>query len=102
TAEMFQYQGVEDGESWQENEREKTMYLSSQPGGTYSLRLQVEREKPEQPVLLRVRVEQGVVRFISWLVMVGALTLVPLLVGVWHLFFEYLRWQQSNCTQPSE
>lgn len=95
-AEVYYYYGVEDGEAWQEAEREQTIYLSAQPEGTYSLRLQVEREKPEHPVRVRVRVEQGVVRFLSWLLLAAVLTIPALLVAVWHLFFEHLRWQASN------
>src|SRR5262249_38494221 len=65
-AEVAHYQGVEDGEAWSEGEREKTVYLSAQPAGKYSLRLEFEREKTQQPVLATVRVEQGVGRLLNW------------------------------------
>ncbi len=101
-AEMGYYQGVEDGESWTEDEREKTVYLSALPGGTYSLRLEVVPEKPGQEVRVRVVVEQSVMRLVTWLLTVLGLSLLPILVGLYHLFFEHRRWQESNCVATSE
>lgn len=100
--EVGHYAGVEDGESWQDDEREHTVMLSAQAGGNYSLRLEVVPEKPEVGAMVRVRVEQGVVRLITFLLTILGLSVIPVGVGLYHLYFEYLRWQESNCTGSSE
>jgi hypothetical protein len=88
--------GVEDGEAWSEGSRSAEQVLSAQPAGTYSLKLEVEREKAEVTGPLTVRVEQGVSRFRNWVLVLLALLAVPVGVGVFHLMFEVKRWQNSD------
>ena len=78
------------------------MYLSAQPAGTYSLRLEVVPEKPGQTYLVRVRVEQGVLRFVPWLLTLLGLSVIPVCVVLYQMFFEHLRWQESNVVGQTE
>ena len=52
--------------------------------------------RPEAPpVMVHVLVEQGVGRFWTWLLAVLALAVIPVLVGLYHFWFERRRWQDS-------
>jgi hypothetical protein len=90
------WQGVEDGESWTEDEREKSEYLSAVPKGKYILRLELLGEHPQQPTKIHVRIEQGVARFWPWLVALLVVSLVPGAVLICHLVFNNKRWQNSS------
>lgn len=100
--ELGMYVGVEDGEAWSEDIRKRTIYLSAQPAGQYSMRLEVVPEKPGQTFLLSVQVEQGVQRLVPWFFVVGALSVIPVCVGLYHIFFEQQRWQESNLAGAAE
>src|SRR5439155_22137112 len=56
---LTHYKGTEDGEAWTEGEHTDTIYLSSQPAGQYSLKLEVDKEQPGLTGPVTVRVEQG-------------------------------------------
>src|SRR5205807_357648 len=84
---MARESGVEDGESWTEGDTVTTTTVSAQPGGTYSLKLEVEREHGELAGPLTVRVEQGVSRGINRLLTLAGLLAIPVGVGIYHLFF---------------
>jgi Zn finger protein HypA/HybF involved in hydrogenase expression len=94
--EVAYYHGVDEGEAWNEGSKEATTYLSAQPAGTYTLRLEVEREKPQLPASLTVRIEQGVPHVLHWVLALGALAVVPVLVGIYHFYFESQRWKDSD------
>jgi len=88
--------GVDEGESWQEGSREDSAYLSAQPAGKYSLRLEVERDKGQNPERLRIKVEQGAARLWDWLLALILLSVLPLGVGLYHLVFDIQRWKDSQ------
>lgn len=90
------YHGVDDGESWSEGNRTQTVFLSSLPAGTYTLRLEGQWEHWEQPPPpLTVKIEQGVTHGLYWLLALAALTAVPIFVFFRKVGFEGRRWKDS-------
>jgi hypothetical protein len=89
------YQGVEDGESWTEGSKEDDKTLSALPAGKYILRLEAQWEKWQQPMPVTVTVEQGATRGINFIFALIALSIVPVLVLIWHGIFESRRWSES-------
>ncbi|HYH63709.1 MAG TPA: DUF4178 domain-containing protein, partial [Urbifossiella sp.] len=87
--------GVEDGETWTEGDRRGSAYVTAQPPGKYSLRLEVDREQlRDEP--LTVTVEQGASNGGVWLMTLLGIVAVPLVTGVCHLVFVSRRWQNSD------
>lgn len=93
---LSRYSGTEDGEAWTEGETETSEYLSAQPAGEYSLRLEVERENPQATLPLTVKVEQGSAHGGTWLIALLLLVLVPVGVGIYHIVFVMKRWQNAD------
>ncbi|MBX9579144.1 MAG: DUF4178 domain-containing protein [Gemmataceae bacterium] len=93
---LTRYSGVEDGEAWTEGDTEGRKYLSAQPAGEYSLRLEVERENPQATLPLTVKVEEGAAHAGPWLLALLALVLVPIGVGIYHLAFVLKRWENAD------
>jgi hypothetical protein len=94
---MESYHGVEDGESWSEGDPEQAAYLPALPEGRYTLRLEAQWENWNQPTppQFSVRVEQGVPRLANLLLLLVALSLIPLLFAFRHFSFERRRWADS-------
>lgn len=92
------YHGVEDGEAWTEGGQAGETYISALPEGTYTMRLEVQWEKWNQPTppQVTVRVEQRVARGINFLLTLVALSLLPIYVLYKHIKFESRRWQDSQ------
>jgi hypothetical protein len=88
--------GVEDGETWTAGSRQGQEFVSAQPPGEYSLRLEVEKEKQQFAGPLTVRVEQGAANAGLWLLTLIGLLLAPAVVGVYHIVFVSRRWQNSD------
>lgn len=90
------YSGVEDGDSWSEGNPVQDVYLSALPAGTYTLRLEAQWEKWQQPPPpLNVQIEQSVPRFSN---LVWALALVsawPIIILLLSRSFEGRRWKDS-------
>jgi hypothetical protein len=115
-AELGYFHGVEDGESWTEDSREESVYVSSPPSGTYLLRLEAigDRDRTIQTggvppivrpggqggqgsqVTLHVVVEQGVPRFWPWFITFVVISIVPIGVVIYHIWFEKRRWYGSS------
>jgi len=94
---MERYHGVDDGESWSEGSPVQTDYLAALPEGRYTLRLEAQWENwngPEPPQF-SVRIEQGVPRFVNLLLVLVALSIIPLLAAWRHFSFERRRWADS-------
>lgn len=94
---MEYYHGVEDGESWSEGDAEQAAYLPALPEGRYTMRLEAQWENWNQatPPQISVRVEQGVPRLLNLLLLLIALSLIPLLFAFRHFSFERRRWADS-------
>src|SRR5215213_115484 len=94
---MESYSGVEDGESWSEGDREQTVYLPALPEGRYTMRLEAQWENWNQaaPPQLTVKVEQGVPRLMNMILLLVALSILPVLAAIRHFGFERRRWADS-------
>lgn len=90
------YHGVDDGESWSEGSNRSSEYLSAVPKGSYQLRLEFQREKPQAPLTVGVRVRQDVPRLLYWFLTLLLISLLPGLVLIYHLYFESQRWKDSD------
>ncbi len=89
------YQGVEDGESWTEGAQTDSAYTSAMPGGRYILRLEGQWEKWQSPATVNIRVEQNVTHGINFLIALIVLSIVPVLMAIYHIGFERRRWSES-------
>jgi hypothetical protein len=111
------YEGVDAGERWDEGSKDKSIYLTSLPAGTYTLRINAYFDKaavgrkPNQPFFggggafgqlppqltsFDLKVEQGHPQFWHLLVAVGLLAIVPFIVWLVSKSFETRRWANSN------
>ena len=89
------YQGVEDGESWSEGGQKDSAYTSAMPGGRYILRLEGQWERWSQPAAVSIRIEQNVTHGFNLLLALVALSIAPILMGIYHIGFERRRWSES-------
>ncbi|HEY0545023.1 MAG TPA: DUF4178 domain-containing protein [Pyrinomonadaceae bacterium] len=93
--EIEYYHGVEDGESWSEGRTNADATLSALPAGKYTLRLEAQWEKWQQPMPVTIRIEQGTTRGVNFILALIALSIIPLFVMIWHIVFEKRRWSES-------
>lgn len=93
--EISYYYGVEDGESWTEGGQNDSTVTSSLPAGKYVLRLEGQWEKWQQPATVSVRIAQNVTRGLNLLLLLIAISIVPILMGIYHISFERRRWSES-------
>ncbi len=96
------YHGVEDGESWSEGDRNMRTVLSALPAGKYTMRLEAQWEKWQQPAPLSVRVEQNVSHWINFLLALIGLSIVPVIVLIYQIMFEKRRWEDSSIQSANE
>jgi hypothetical protein len=89
------YQGVEDGEAWSEGGQSASAYTSSMPAGKYVLRLEAQWEKWQSPATVNIKVQQNVVHGVNLLVTLIVLSIVPVLMLIYHIGFERRRWSES-------
>jgi hypothetical protein len=90
------YYGVEDGESWSEGGTNKKTYLSALPAGKYTLRLEAQwGDRWQQPATVSVKVEQGQIHGFNFLIAIISLSVIPIIVALWHWSFERKRWSES-------
>jgi DNA-directed RNA polymerase subunit RPC12/RpoP len=94
---MEYYHGVDGGESWSEGSAEQSDYLPALPAGRYTMRLEAQWENWNQsaPPQVRVVVEQGVPRILNLLLVLIALSVIPLIAAWRHFSFERRRWADS-------
>jgi len=90
------YYGVEDSESWSEGDRNMRTVLSALPAGKYTMRLEAQWERWQQPAALSVRVEQNVSRAINFLIALIGLSIIPVIVLIYQIMFEKRRWEDSS------
>lgn len=90
------YHGVDDGESWSEGGYRNSTIISALPTGKYTLRLEVTGEAGKRPNSLSVKVDQGVPRWLYVFLVMLLLSAFPVMMALYHLNFEYCRWQDSD------
>ena len=93
--EISYYQGVEDGESWTEGAQRDSIDTSALPGGKYVLRLEGQWEKWQLPATVSVRIVQNVSNGFNLLLLLIGLSIVPIIMGIYHISFERRRWSES-------
>jgi hypothetical protein len=73
-----------------------SVFLSAVPAGRYHLELTAEWQDPKQPVEFELRLTQGVAHLLPLVLTFLILGAVPFLVGLYNIYFEARRWQNSN------
>jgi len=95
------YQGVEDGESWTEGSHDDAAYTSAMPAGRYILRLEAQWDRWQQPQTVTVNIEQNVTHGFNFLLALIVLSIIPVLMIIYHISFERRRWSESMFTESS-
>lgn len=90
------YSGVDGGESWSEGNRSPGLHLSSLPAGRYTLRIEAQWERWQQPQMVTVSIVQGVPRLLYWILALIAVSLIPIMVAIRQFSFETRRWADSE------
>ena len=90
------YFGSDSDGSWSEGGESTDVHLSALPDGKYALRLEAGWEKWQTPATLSIRIEQGVPRVAHLLLALVLISVVPLIVVVYHIKFEHNRWKDSD------
>ncbi len=89
------YHGVEDGEAWSEGGQRDSAYTSALPAGRYILRIEGQWEKWQQPVNVDLKIEQNVTHGFNFLLALIAVSVAPVVLGIYHFNFERRRWSES-------
>lgn len=89
------YHGVEDGESWSVGCDNTGDFFSAIEPGVYTLRMEACWEKWRTPAILKLHIRQGVPRMLNGLLVLIAISIVPILIFIWERSFESRRWQES-------
>jgi DNA-directed RNA polymerase subunit RPC12/RpoP len=89
------YSGVDQGEAWKEGSRRRAVILARPEAGAHVLRLEAHWEKNRVPPMLRVRVREGVFRWLYFFLALGALSILPFFAAVRQVSFESQRWKDS-------
>ena len=92
---MEYYQGSDSDGAWTEGSKEEDATLSSLPGGKYTLRLAGSWGNWQQPLPLRIKVEQNVVRGVNFCCAFFVLAIIPILALFRKFTFESKRWSES-------
>ncbi|QHS62400.1 DUF4178 domain-containing protein [Chitinophaga agri] len=91
------YSGMEDGESWSEGNLNGEMYLSSVPGGNYTLKLTATREGGFYPVgSYHVTAYAGATSMRNLFICIGLLLLWPIFKYITSYYSEKKRWANSD------
>ena len=90
------YHGVDDGESWSEGSQTPATHISAMPAGQYTLRLEAQWEKWQQPASVSVRIDQGVPRVLHVFLTLLFISIIPFFVMIAHFSFEKRRWSDSD------
>lgn len=90
------YHGYEGGEQWTEGSRTKAKVISAVPAGPYLMRLMVERKSYGSIEKLDITVTQGVFQWKNWLMLLFFISFIPIIIAIYHFFFERKRWSQSD------
>lgn len=78
------------------SERMGEVYLPAVPAGNYTLKLDIQQVLSSQPQSLRVQIIEDDPQLIYLVYVLIALSVIPLLVMLWHFSFEKRRWEDSD------
>jgi hypothetical protein len=90
------YHGYDSGERWTEGSRSTAHTLSAVPAGAYVLRIAVERSEHKKNSVVAITITQDVFRWRSGLLALFLITIIPVLVFLYHFYFDRRRWSQSD------
>ncbi len=100
--EVSAYNGVEEGESWSEGGQSQDIYLSSLPGGKYTMRIEAQwggelttANRWKEPMPLTVTVKQNETRGVNLIIALIVISIIPVIVIIWQIIFESRRWSES-------
>ncbi|MDQ3634767.1 MAG: DUF4178 domain-containing protein [Acidobacteriota bacterium] len=89
------YYGVTDGESWSEGGQTQDAIISAVPAGKYTLRVEGSWQDWSNPMPIRVKVEQNIIRGVNFILAFIFLAIGPI-IGLFRKFaFESRRWSES-------
>jgi hypothetical protein len=92
------YKGVEDGEAWTEGGQSSEADLSAVPAGKYSMRVSGNWSNWQQPMPVKIVVEQNVLRGVNFWLCFILLSIIPVLTLFRKWSFESRRWSESMFT----
>jgi Zn finger protein HypA/HybF involved in hydrogenase expression len=92
------YSGVEEGEAWTEGGQSSEADISAVPAGKYSMRISGNWQAWQQPLPVKFKVEQNVLRGVNFWLCFILLLIVPFLTLIWKFSFESRRWSESMFT----
>ncbi len=92
------YRGVDEGEAWTEGGQSSEADISAVPAGKYSMRISGNWQTWQQPLPVKFKVEQNVLRGVNFWLCFILLLIVPFLTLIWKFTFESRRWSESMFT----
>ena len=90
------YSGVDGGESWSEGDISPDIHMSAMPPGKYTMRLEIQREKWQEPAHVAVVLHQGIPRVLHLFLALLGISIIPVFVVIRHFSFSKRRWQDSD------
>jgi len=96
TRSLEYYEGVEDGESWREGTRAAEAVLSAVPSGRYHFNFYPTVDKGTGVAQFTWRAEVNTPLWSNFWLVLGALAVVPVVVGWRRNAFERERWENSD------
>lgn len=89
------YSGVDQGESWSEGRRKRSVYLAAPPPGRYVMRIEMQWEPGRPPTTVHIRVREGVFRIPHFTLGLLLLSVIPVLLLIRQATWESQRWKDS-------
>lgn len=90
------YHGVDGGESWSEGNAKAEVTVSALPAGKYTLRLETQWEKWQQALGFSVKLDQDIPSVFNLLLLLIALSILPIIIAIRHYSFSVKRWADSD------
>ncbi len=94
--EVSYYQGTDSDGSWTEGSQSNDAVVSAIPAGKYTLRLEAQWEHMNQPAQMTVRLEETGPQVLYLVLVIGLISVVPVVTGFRQFAFERARWENSD------
>lgn len=97
-AEVDNWNGVADGDAYNEGTNPRRVKVPNVPGGTYLVQVtpQIDPKTPTKPQVMNVRLREDIVLARYILLPLFIILLFPIINGLRSLIFESRRWQNSD------